>query len=124
MRKIKLCFMISILLTLLVSCGSSSKVESNGNGDYSASDYAEMVDYMYDAMMEMGEINRTADPSDLEEVKSLCKQVVHEYPYAKEYLNACTQAIADENEKLIEKANEEKLNIVIDCAARGWFNQW
>lgn len=124
MRKIKLCFMISILLTLLVSCGSSSKIESNGNGDYSASDYAVMVDYMYDAMVEMDEINQTADPSDLEGVKSLCKQVVHEYPNAKEYLNACTQAIADENEKLLEKASEEKLSIIMDCAARGWLNQW
>lgn len=46
MRKIKLYFMLLCLLAVSVSCGSSSKVESNGDGEYTASYYAEMVDYI------------------------------------------------------------------------------
>lgn len=121
MRKLKFCFILSLVMGIMIGC-SSSKVKDSD--DYSASDYAEMVDYMYDAISEMEVINRTADPSDLDHVKYLCQQVVSEYPYAKEYLIVCQQAIADDNEKLIEKADEEKLDRILDCAARGWFNQW
>ena len=124
MRTLKHFFTISVLLMMLTGCSSSPKVEANSDGEYSSSDYAEMVDYMYAAMSEMEVINRTADPSDLEEVRSLCQQVVREYPYAKQYLNAYIQAIADENEKLLEEADKEKLSIVIDYSERGWFNQW
>ena len=116
------------LLITLTGCGGTessinSRIEKGEK--LSAADYEYMVDYMYDAMSELENINRTYDPSDTEGVMEAGREVAKEYPYFDEYLAACMSALNNNNEEFNNsKADADKMARVVDCVARGWAMFW
>lgn len=105
-------------MLLLGSCGG-------GSDKLTGEDYEDMVDYMYEAMCEINEINQTTDPSDVEYAASAGQEVAREYPDVPEYFEIVMTAVRDKDPE-IENSNVDttKLARVIDCMGRGWGVFW
>lgn len=121
-------FKIMVLVLLATAMGACSQGKgenaSEQTDEYSSGDYKEMVDYMYEAMEAMNEINHTLDPSDIQGAQELASEVASEYPDAKEYFEICSEAARNGNSEFEKGADSEKMARIMDCYARGWFKFW
>ncbi|MCH5230986.1 MAG: hypothetical protein J1F43_04240 [Muribaculaceae bacterium] len=116
---------ICAMLIALASCGSSISDKIKDSKALSAADYSEMVDYMYEAMCDMEQINRTADPYDQESLMASIHEVTQEYPLVPLYYTACMKAVNSDSENFNKNTvNMQKFGRVVDCMARGWGKFW
>lgn len=117
--------LISLIFFMgIIGCSSSieSKIES---GELTGDDYVEMVDYIYEAMEQLEVINSTEDPSDIEGVTEMIKEVAAEYPMVPEYYGAIVKALRDKSPELENSGvDEQKLGRIIDYQGRGWLRFW
>lgn len=124
MRKLLTIIAGAILAAVAISGCSKNLKEKQQDGELSAADYGEMVDYMYDAMVTLNDINQTADPSDMEGTQELIKEVVAEYPEVRNYYEICIAGFKNGDSEFEKGIDESKMARIIDCDARGWINFW
>lgn len=116
---------ICAILIALAGCGSSLSDKIKENKALSAEDYSEMVDYMYEAMCDLEEINRTAYPYDQESLRASIHEVTQEYPLVPVYYTACMNAVNSDAENFNPNTVDiQKFGRAMDCMGRGWGKFW
>lgn len=125
MRKTLFFSFVCLICTLLTNCGGSLTDKLREGKELSTNDYTEMINYLYDAMSDMENVNRTANPYDTEELMEQIHEITEEYPAVPLYYEACVKAFREGNKNFNEvKEDPSKFARVMDCMARGWGKFW
>ena len=114
------------ILFFLGSCGGGSLSEKIQEGkDLLGEDYSEMVGYMYEAMSEMEEINRTAGPSDYKSLMADIREITQDYPMVPVFYDVCLKAMNSDSKNFNKKTvNLQKFGRVMDFMCRCWGKFW
>lgn len=113
----------ALLLMTMAGCSKSLEEKINDN-ELKAEDYAEMVDYIFDAMDYRNTIDTIYSEDETEEAAPFIADVVEEYPLVPLYSTACVRAVSNNDPEFAKSVSASKMAELMQYQLRGWLNLW